>query len=198
MIMDYLKAHENIRDTCGKAAEYPCISCGKRAKDWAYQYPESASPLFDRKGRPYTTDPADYAPMCFGCHITFDRSKEKRLRDVVADNARRSSAALAERRKTDPELDERMKAASRRNLELGRSPEQARAAGAAGGAARAARYVVDPVYREEFRTMVSRNGIAAARATNAQRVVCADCGLASTPGPMGRHFRASGHTKEAS
>lgn len=194
--MDYLKAHENIRDTRGKAAEYPCISCGKRAKDWAYQYPESASPLSDPKGRLYTTDPADYAPMCFGCHVTFDRSKERRLRDVVADNARRLSAALAERRKTDPELDERMRAASRRNLDLGRSPEQTRAAAASGGAARASRYAADPVYREEFRKMVSRNGVKATKTINARRVVCGDCALESTPGPMGRHFRASGHRKE--
>lgn len=195
--MDYKTAHRQVRDARGKASEHPCYKCGKPAKDWAYQYPETSSPPpTDPKGRPYSGDVMDYAPMCFGCHVTFDRSKEQRLRDIVADNARRSSAALAERRKTDRGLDERMRAASIRNLALGRSPEQALAAGLAGGAAMARRRREDPELDAKMRAISVHNGAATAKTLNAHRVRCADCGRESTPGPMARHFRASGHRKD--
>ena len=31
---------------------------------------------------------------------------------------------------------------------------------------------------------------------NTRRVTCADCGRRSTPGPMARHFKASGHQRK--
>ena len=194
--MDYRSAHKNIQKSRGKASEYRCVGCRKPAKDWAYQYPEGVVALTDPKGRLYSLDPSDYAPMCFGCHVTHDRAKEQRLRDIVAGNARRSSAELAERRKVDPALDERMKAASRRNLALGRSPEQARRAGVAGGAATLRRRAEDPALVERMREVSARNGHIATQEINTRRVTCADCGRRSTPGPMARHFKASGHQRK--
>lgn len=197
MTTSYQKAHHNIYLARGKASDHPCISCGGRAKDWAYQYPEEVAPLTDPDGRPYSLNVMDYAPMCFGCHITHDRAKEKRLRDVVAENARRSSRALAERRKTDSVLDEKMKAASRRNLDMGRSPEQAHKAALAGGAATARRWREDPELAGRMREISSANGSAVAALMNQMTVSCSDCGMSSRPGPMTRHFNASGHKRKA-
>lgn len=194
--LSYRDAHHNIFLERGKASAHDCYKCGNPAKDWAYQYPEGKSFFTDPEGRRFSYDTADYAPMCFGCHITFDRSKEQRLRDVVADNARRSSAMLAERRKTDEDLDERMKAASRRNLEKGRSPEQARRAGAGGGAALARKWAEDAEFREMMKSVSVENGRKASSMLNGKRVSCGECALESTPGPMTRHFNASGHKRK--
>lgn len=58
----------------GHASEHLC-ECGERALDWAYQH-TALEELFSPEGWPYSTDPADYKPMCRRCHKKLDARHE--------------------------------------------------------------------------------------------------------------------------
>lgn len=68
----YRQIHWDLRAARGKADEYPCVACGKPAKDWAYQ--NNGNPeLYDQEsGRPYCEDLTLYEPMCRNCHFKMD------------------------------------------------------------------------------------------------------------------------------
>lgn len=58
----------------GPASDYVCVTCGGQAKHWAYQYPDG--PTQGETGRKFSENFFDYAPMCIGCHRSFDISME--------------------------------------------------------------------------------------------------------------------------
>lgn len=57
------------------------------------------------------------------------------------------------------------------------------------GEANRDRLRVDPKYAAKMRLVNQR----AVKRVQSQKRRCMECGLASQPGPMGRHFKASGH-----
>lgn len=192
----YDEVHEELQRTRGKASTHLCVDCGGKAQNWSYQYTGEVE-YFDEAGRVYCEDFSCYAARCVGCHFRFDRTKEKRLRDVVAGHARRLSANLAERRKTDPLLDQRMREASLRNLAKAREApdykEKVVAAGKLGGAARTRKLREDPEFAARASAASRKAGLKMAEKVNNLRESCS-CGLETTPGPMARHKKASGHS----
>jgi hypothetical protein len=75
---------------------------------------------------------------------------------------------------------------------LDRTPEWTAASAAkasVGGLANAARLRTDPEYAAEFSASRSRGG----RRANATRRRCAECGMTTNPGALGRHLGATGH-----
>ncbi len=68
----YQASHKRVMVAFGKAAEYLC-PCGAVASEWAYTH-DDADERTDERGRPYSTDPAFYTPMCVPCHRKFDRA----------------------------------------------------------------------------------------------------------------------------
>lgn len=72
----YHAAHCRLAALWGSASQYPCIRCGKPAKDWAY---DGADPT-QRYGTTsrgtwlfYSAWPEFYMPMCRKCHHKRDR-----------------------------------------------------------------------------------------------------------------------------
>jgi hypothetical protein len=71
----YWAAHKRLRRYLGPAKEKRCTRCTAQAFDWAYLHNDpderiSEDPGFS--GRPYSTKPECYAPMCRSCHKVFD------------------------------------------------------------------------------------------------------------------------------
>lgn len=71
--LTYDTAHDNVKLLRGSASLYECV-CGEQALDWAYQH-TAESPFFREDGRPFSSNPCDYAPMCRSCHTRLDRKK---------------------------------------------------------------------------------------------------------------------------
>lgn len=73
LMVNYFGAHCRVAARRGSASSYPCIDCGKSARDWCYNYadPQEAR---DEKNRRYSLSPAYYDPRCRLCHKTFDLS----------------------------------------------------------------------------------------------------------------------------
>lgn len=70
--MSYWGVHETLKRRYGKAREHGCWLCPNQASDWAYLR-SAAEPLWDEaRGRWYSNDPEDYAPLCRGCHLKLD------------------------------------------------------------------------------------------------------------------------------
>jgi len=67
----YNAVHLRLRKQRGKAADLPCVGCGKTASTWAYDY-AAPNENRDEKGRPYSPDLSHYQPMCTTCHRRFD------------------------------------------------------------------------------------------------------------------------------
>lgn len=79
----YEAAHQRIRDSRGKASEWPCaMECGSMAADWAYNHldPNESTEMVEdmndhtkmREVR-FSQDANFYDPMCRSCHVWFDR-----------------------------------------------------------------------------------------------------------------------------
>jgi hypothetical protein len=65
-------AHNTVRRHRGSADDHPCIGCGQKADQWAFQGSEHT--LVDKiSGCSYSLDPDDYAPMCLACHRALDK-----------------------------------------------------------------------------------------------------------------------------
>jgi hypothetical protein len=63
----YNAVHRRLRKYRGKATEHLC-GCGAQAQAWAY--------VGVRDGdRPYSTNLDDYKPMCWPCHVEYDRNQ---------------------------------------------------------------------------------------------------------------------------
>lgn len=71
----YWAAHKRLRRYLGPAREKQCTRCSAQALDWAYLHNDPDERLSEDAGftgRPYSTDPECYAPMCRSCHKAFD------------------------------------------------------------------------------------------------------------------------------
>ena len=72
-VTTYSGAHANVTLHRGRATEYECL-CGAQAKEWALRHgapgirPNSG-------GQEFSTEPNDYAPMCFRCHRLYDKAR---------------------------------------------------------------------------------------------------------------------------
>lgn len=68
----YKAAHQRIGRERGAASGFLC-TCGRRARDWAYDYSD-LNPYFEagRSNSPYSTDTNRYIPLCKPCHRRFD------------------------------------------------------------------------------------------------------------------------------
>jgi hypothetical protein len=57
----YCAIHLWIHRNIGKASDFACVDCGKRAQDWS------------NIDHHYSRDPEDYVPRCKKCHAKYDR-----------------------------------------------------------------------------------------------------------------------------
>ena len=64
--VNYFAFHTRLRKARGSAAEHPCVTCGRPAREWAYIHGEDPC-AFD-----------SYVPMCCSCHRKYDCTPEKR------------------------------------------------------------------------------------------------------------------------
>lgn len=80
----YSQAHRRVSLRRGKASDHPCITCGDRAHEWAYDHtcPRERHEMMDGYDVPYSPDPDRYQPMCTSCHRNQDKriAKDRRLR----------------------------------------------------------------------------------------------------------------------
>ncbi len=69
----YRSAHSRVTRAKGRAADYPCVDCGRAAHHWSYDHQDD-SQLWtdDAGGRHYSADPNHYEPRCARCHRLFD------------------------------------------------------------------------------------------------------------------------------
>lgn len=72
--MSYMGTHNRIRRERGSAENYSCAACGKQAMEWAYSN-SSPAEVVDARGRRYSRNLDDYAPMCFRCHRLHDKAQ---------------------------------------------------------------------------------------------------------------------------
>lgn len=72
----YNTAHNAVRKARGKASAHPCVLCGGKARDWAYDHSDPDEVLCPKKNLIYSTDPERYRPMCPACHQTYDREHQ--------------------------------------------------------------------------------------------------------------------------
>lgn len=71
-VIRYSGVHAALRRTRGKASEYWCDSCDKRATQWAYIYDEHDEHHRQEDGRTFSLDLSRYLPMCHACHRAYD------------------------------------------------------------------------------------------------------------------------------
>ena len=62
--------HKRLYREMGKASNYKCVDCGKKAKDWSL-----------KKGKKYSDSFDDYEPRCRKCHIKYDNHIETRRKN---------------------------------------------------------------------------------------------------------------------
>jgi hypothetical protein len=73
---NYWTVHTRVRRERGPAKTRNCEHCSAQAHDWAI--------IHGKDG----TDPADYMPLCRGCHIRYDRTDATRAKLAVASTRR--------------------------------------------------------------------------------------------------------------
>lgn len=78
-------AHQRVRRLWGDAAQYSCIECGNRARDWAYDGTDPNELLGRQQSgkgslQRYSCFPEFYMPMCRKCHNS--RDNESRIREL--------------------------------------------------------------------------------------------------------------------
>lgn len=72
----YPSVHTRLRQLRGNANEQVCVSCGKRARDWAYvgNCPEEKSSKSGKYLLKYCVHITEhYQSMCAKCHVRMDR-----------------------------------------------------------------------------------------------------------------------------
>jgi len=70
-VTTYSGAHANVTLHRGRAAEHEC-PCGAQAKEWALRH-GAPGIQSNSDGQEFSTEPNDYAPMCFRCHRLYDK-----------------------------------------------------------------------------------------------------------------------------
>lgn len=189
----YIAVHETLKRTRGSARTHIC-SCGRPAREWAYQFTGSPE-LRDSEGkRPHSINPDDYAAMCRSCHVRFDWENDPVFAEKMATTLAQNSRALSDRVKTDPvlraEMVERGRNLGMRRAErMAADPEFAEdmaEAGRRGAAAQVERMRLDPAYAEPI--------LEVRRANMRKRRRCSGCGFVSHPAGIGNHQKSTGHT----
>lgn len=71
-VTTYSGAHANVTLLRGRAAEHEC-PCGAPAKEWALRH-DASGIQSNSAGQEFSTEPNDYAPMCFRCHRLYDKA----------------------------------------------------------------------------------------------------------------------------
>ena len=78
----YRQIHLLLKETRGPARDYDCVSCGKPAAEWAYQY-EGEQELRDENGHwAHSLNPDDYLPMCLFCHRQLDMERDPSMAEL--------------------------------------------------------------------------------------------------------------------
>ncbi len=73
----YRSAHERVNIAKGgKASQFPCSGCGKKADEWAYDH-AATDEESDERGRAFSADTEHYLPMCRSCHRTADWNRTR-------------------------------------------------------------------------------------------------------------------------
>jgi hypothetical protein len=92
-VTHYVTVHNLLRRERGRASDHPCISCGGRAEQWAYQYNGDPELRYEPVGTPYSEDiHGCYAAMCRKCHRKMDTEVDERLRLAVQEGGQRLGA----------------------------------------------------------------------------------------------------------
>lgn len=98
----YHAAHYQVQTQRGRARRYPCIDCGRPARQWSYDHADP-NELIDARGMEYSTDPTHYDPRCIECHRVFDQKYRKtgipKLHELAAELEPQIRAAIIERDK---------------------------------------------------------------------------------------------------
>lgn len=73
----YFAVHLRLKHFRGPASCYDCVSCGRPARQWAYDKRDAGARLdakATRSGRPleYSVRLYHYMPLCHRCHVAFD------------------------------------------------------------------------------------------------------------------------------
>ena len=84
---EYRAVHDRLRRERGPARGYLCDRCGEPALDWAFQYPEGRIEVCPDTRRRFSSDPADYLPLCRSCHLRMDWEKDPEM--AARTNSRR-------------------------------------------------------------------------------------------------------------
>lgn len=65
-------AHQRVKSQRGRAGAHRCAHCGEQALDWAYNHRCPNERTCPDTGFAYSTDVAQYVPLCRTCHRRFD------------------------------------------------------------------------------------------------------------------------------
>jgi len=72
--LSYTTAHKRVHTARGRAKDYTCAGCPKRAAQWSYDHTDPNESL-DYRGMPYSADIWRYQPLCIACHKRFDMQR---------------------------------------------------------------------------------------------------------------------------
>jgi hypothetical protein len=77
----YKSVHKRLRLRRGRAADFPCSSCGRPAHDWALQRDVAPVKVDRLTGLLFSNDLAAYVPLCKSCHVRLDGTA-RRVREA--------------------------------------------------------------------------------------------------------------------
>ena len=77
-MITYEVIHRRVKAERGPASNYRCVSCGGRARHWAYDHADDNEIVDDRGRRAYSTRTSHYHPLCAQCHNTLDIESGRR------------------------------------------------------------------------------------------------------------------------
>ena len=79
----YTAAHLRCSKLWGPARDYPCVTCGDPADQWAYDHTDPEGQTHEQRNRggdvvtvTYSPWPEFYLPLCLSCHLVFDVNRE--------------------------------------------------------------------------------------------------------------------------
>lgn len=108
---EYDAVHDEAKALWGPASALGCVVCWSNAQGWAYQHTAAIRGEEKRlpNGAPFSTDPEDYAPMCWRHHVAldnmFDLKKASRggkvSRGFKLETLQENNRALSERYQND-------------------------------------------------------------------------------------------------
>lgn len=194
-MLTYLAAHKRVYRARGSAESYDCVHCGNPAQDWAYQNCAGSAELVNRYGRRYSPNPGDYDPLCKACHAAYDThwvaglEAVRAMMDSDPSFASRRSVAAQEavnrRMKNDPEFRSRIHAVRSEGGSRG---------GKTGGPVSIKILHEKLAEDAEFAATVRSTWVANGKRTAALRYACDTCGRVMSPGNLGYHQKAQGHS----